>query len=74
MKLETAPFNAGPEAVEALNGDAIDATFIGPNPAINLFSKSGGKAIRIVSGTTSGGRTAFSCTCRWCRTWRRAVS
>jgi sulfonate transport system substrate-binding protein len=55
VKFETAPFNAGPEAVEALNGDAIDASFIGPNPAINLFSKSGGKAIRIVSGTTSGG-------------------
>src|SRR5262245_50131996 len=55
VKLETAPFNAGPEAVEALNADAIDASFIGPNPAINLFSKSDGEAIRIVSGTTSGG-------------------
>src|SRR6185436_13782718 len=46
---------AGPEATEALFSNAIDATFIGPNPAINAFIKSGGQAIRIVSGATSGG-------------------
>jgi len=55
VTLETSPFNAGPEAIEALFAGAIDATFIGPNPAINAFAKSGGKAIRIVAGTTSGG-------------------
>ncbi|MGD9795939.1 MAG: ABC transporter substrate-binding protein [Acidimicrobiia bacterium] len=55
VKLETKSFDAGPEAVEALFSGAIDATFIGPNPAINAFVKSKGKAIRIVSGTTSGG-------------------
>ncbi|HWJ85362.1 MAG TPA: ABC transporter substrate-binding protein [Cellulomonas sp.] len=54
-KLTTQIFNAGPEAVEALFGGAIDAAFVGPNPAINAFSKSDGKAIRIVSGATSGG-------------------
>ena len=54
-KLETTSFNAGPEAVEALFAGAIDAAFVGPNPAINAYSKSGGKAIRIVSGSTSGG-------------------
>lgn len=54
-KLETTSFNAGPEAVEALFAGAIDAAFVGPNPAINAYAKSGGKAIRIVSGSTSGG-------------------
>jgi NitT/TauT family transport system substrate-binding protein len=54
-KLETSSFNAGPAASEALLSGAIDATFIGPNPAINAFSKSKGAAIRIVAGATSGG-------------------
>lgn len=54
-KLTTQTFNAGPSAVEALLSGAIDATFIGPNPAINAFAKSDGEAIRIVSGATSGG-------------------
>jgi NitT/TauT family transport system substrate-binding protein len=53
--LETATFNAGPEAIDALFADSIDATFIGPNPAINAYAKSNGEAIRIVAGTTSGG-------------------
>jgi NitT/TauT family transport system substrate-binding protein len=47
-------FNAGPAAVEALFAGALDATYIGPNPAINAFSKDS-DSIRIVSGATSGG-------------------
>ncbi len=54
-KLETSTFNAGPEATEALLSGAIDATFIGPNPAINSFVKSNGEAIRIVAGATNNG-------------------
>jgi NitT/TauT family transport system substrate-binding protein len=54
-KLKTQVFNAGPAAVEALFGGALDATYIGPNPAINAFVKSKGEAIRIVAGATSGG-------------------
>ena len=54
-KLTTSVFNAGPAAIEALAGGAIDATFIGPNPAINGFANSGGKLLRIVAGTTYGG-------------------
>ena len=53
--LETSTFNAGPEAVDALFADSIDAAFVGPNPAINAFQKSNGEAIRIVAGSTSGG-------------------
>jgi NitT/TauT family transport system substrate-binding protein len=55
VELETETFNAGPEAVEALFAGALDATFIGPNPAINAYAQSHGRAIRIVSGATSGG-------------------
>jgi NitT/TauT family transport system substrate-binding protein len=55
VDLELQTFNAGGEAIEALFGDSIDATFIGPNPAINGFAESDGSALRIVAGTTSGG-------------------
>jgi NitT/TauT family transport system substrate-binding protein len=48
-------FNAGPAAVEALFSKSIDASFVGPNPAINSYSKSNGTATRIVAGTASGG-------------------
>jgi NitT/TauT family transport system substrate-binding protein len=54
-KLSTQVFNAGPAAVEALNAGAIDAAFVGPNPAINSFVQSGGESVRIVAGATSGG-------------------
>lgn len=54
-KLETQIFNAGPAAVEALFGGSLDATYIGPNPAINAFAKSKGKAVRIIAGATTGG-------------------
>jgi NitT/TauT family transport system substrate-binding protein len=54
-KLETSTFNAGPAAVEALFSEAIDAAYLGPNPAINAYAKSQGAAIRIISGATSGG-------------------
>ena len=54
-KLETQTFNAGPAAIEALNSGAIDATFIGPNPAISAWTQSNGSAIKIISGATSGG-------------------
>lgn len=55
VKIEYSYFNAGTEAIEALFAGAIDATFIGPNPAINGFAQSEGEALRIVAGTTSAG-------------------
>ncbi|MCA1720829.1 MAG: ABC transporter substrate-binding protein [Actinobacteria bacterium] len=54
-KLKTQVFNAGPAAVEALFAGSLDAAYVGPNPAINAYVKSKGKAIRIVAGATSGG-------------------
>jgi NitT/TauT family transport system substrate-binding protein len=55
VTLETSTFNSGTEASEALFADAIDMTYIGPNPAINAYAKSKGEAVRIISGATSGG-------------------
>ena len=55
VTLETTTFNSGTEASEALFADAIDMTYIGPNPAINAYAKSNGEAVRIISGATSGG-------------------
>lgn len=55
VKLETQTFTVGTKAVEALFADAIDASYVGPNPAINAYAQSKGEAIRIVSGATSGG-------------------
>lgn len=54
-ELETVVFNAGPAAIEALSAGAIDATYIGPNPAINTFIQSGGRSAHIIAGATSGG-------------------
>jgi len=54
-KLSTQVFNAGPAAIEALNAGAIDATYIGPNPAINSFVKSGGESVNIIAGAAAGG-------------------
>jgi NitT/TauT family transport system substrate-binding protein len=41
--------------VEAIFSDALDISYIGPNPAINAFAQSRGEAIRVVAGATSGG-------------------
>ncbi|MDQ0827795.1 NitT/TauT family transport system substrate-binding protein [Arthrobacter sp. B2I5] len=54
-KLSTQVFNAGPAAIEALNAGAIDATYIGPNPAINSFVKSQGASVKIIAGAAAGG-------------------
>jgi NitT/TauT family transport system substrate-binding protein len=55
VTLETKTFNAGPAAIEAIFSGALDATYIGPNPTVNAFSKSKGEAVRVVSGAASGG-------------------
>jgi NitT/TauT family transport system substrate-binding protein len=55
VELNTFTFNAGTDAMEAFLAGALDITLIGPNPAINGFAQSHGEALRIVSGSTSGG-------------------
>ncbi|MBZ9642430.1 aliphatic sulfonate ABC transporter substrate-binding protein [Streptomyces sp. PSKA30] len=54
-KAEYATFNAGPSEIEALNSGSIDIGWIGPSPAINGYVKSGGKNLRIIGGSASGG-------------------
>lgn len=55
VSLRTQTFNAGPAAVEAMFGGALDAAYVGPNPAINGFVTSKGSELRIVAGAASGG-------------------
>jgi NitT/TauT family transport system substrate-binding protein len=54
-KLTSQVFAAGPAAIEALSAGAIDAAYIGPNPAVNSFVQSAGQSVRIVAGAASGG-------------------
>lgn len=55
VMLTTQTFNAGGDVVEALFNGGLDASYIGPSPAINAWAQSQGQAIRIISGATSGG-------------------
>src|SRR6185369_14546876 len=48
-------FNAGPEVITALFAGEIDASYIGPNPAVNGYVQSDGDDVRIVAGAASGG-------------------
>jgi NitT/TauT family transport system substrate-binding protein len=54
-QIKWAAFNAGPSAIESLFADAVDATFVGPNPAINGYIRSHGEKFVIVCGAASGG-------------------
>ncbi|MFI7101018.1 aliphatic sulfonate ABC transporter substrate-binding protein [Streptomyces sp. NPDC050161] len=54
-KVQSSVFNAGPAEIEALNSGAIDIGWIGPSPAINGYTKSHGKSLKIIGGSASGG-------------------
>ncbi len=54
-ELTTQVFNAGPDVVEAVFAGALDASYIGPSPAINAYGQSDGEAVRIIAGAASGG-------------------
>ena len=53
--LKATAFSAGTEETTAILSGQLDAAYVGPNPAINAWQKSGGKAIKIVSGAATGG-------------------
>ena len=55
LRIKWVSFNAGPTAIEAVFSDAIDATYVGPNPAITGFLRSHGEKFAIVAGSASGG-------------------
>jgi NitT/TauT family transport system substrate-binding protein len=54
-KLQTTVYNSGTQETTAILAGQIDAAYVGPNPAINAWQKSGGTAIKIISGAATGG-------------------
>jgi NitT/TauT family transport system substrate-binding protein len=55
VTLKTSVFSSGTDETTALLAGQLDAAYVGPNPAINAWQKSSGKAIKIISGAASGG-------------------
>lgn len=55
IKVEWFVYNAGPSAMEAIAANSIDLTYVGPNPALNLYVKSQGEEVRIIAGSAKGG-------------------
>jgi NitT/TauT family transport system substrate-binding protein len=55
VTLKTSVFSSGTQETTALLAGQLDAAYVGPNPALSAWQKSGGKAIRIISGAASGG-------------------
>ena len=53
--LKTSTFTSGTQETTALLAGQLDAAYVGPNPAINAWQKSGGTAVKIVSGAATGG-------------------
>ena len=54
-KLTTTVYSSGTQETTAILAGQLDAAYVGPNPAINAFQKSGGTAIKIISGAATGG-------------------
>ena len=55
VRIEWKAFNAGPAAIEALFANAIDLTYVGPNPTVAGYVRSRGEAVRVIAGAASGG-------------------
>jgi NitT/TauT family transport system substrate-binding protein len=55
VRLRWLAFNAGPGAIEAILAGSVDLTYIGPNPVLNGYIRSGGEEIRVLSGAAQGG-------------------
>ena len=55
IKIEWRRFNAGPSAMENLIADIVDVSYVGPSPALNLYTRTKGKEGRLLSGAVKGG-------------------
>ena len=55
VQIEWKAFNAGPSVIEALFANAIDLTYVGPNPTAAGYIRSQGAAVRVIAGAASGG-------------------
>jgi len=58
--LKATAFSTGTEETTALLAGQLDAAYVGPNPAINAWQKSGGTAIKIISGAATGGASVVA--------------
>ena len=54
VDLKLSNYNSGTEVVQALQAQAIDASYVGPNPTITAWTQFD-KGLRVVSGAASGG-------------------
>lgn len=55
VTLAAQPFQQGIAEATALLSGQLDAAYIGTNPTFNAWQKSGGTAIKIISGSAQGG-------------------
>src|SRR5881296_2145074 len=55
VEIQWFTYNAGPSAMEAIFAGSLDATYVGPGPALNAYLKSNGEEIRVISGAANGG-------------------
>jgi NitT/TauT family transport system substrate-binding protein len=53
--LKTSVYSSGTQEATALLAGQLDAAYVGPNPAIDVWQKSNGTEIKIVSGVATGG-------------------
>ncbi len=53
--VKTTVFTSGTQETTAILAGQLDAAYVGPNPAINAWQKSGGTAIKVISGVATGG-------------------
>jgi NitT/TauT family transport system substrate-binding protein len=53
--VKTSVFTSGTQETTAILSGQLDAAYVGPNPAINAWQKSGGTAIKVISGVATGG-------------------
>ncbi|HZR51244.1 MAG TPA: ABC transporter substrate-binding protein [Streptosporangiaceae bacterium] len=53
--LKPTAFASGTQETTALLAGQLDAAYVGPNPTINAWQKSGGTAIKVISGAATGG-------------------
>ncbi len=58
--LKATAFSTGTQETVALLAGQLDAAYVGPNPAINAWQKSGGSAIKIISGAATGGASVVA--------------
>jgi NitT/TauT family transport system substrate-binding protein len=58
--VRTTAFSSGTQETTAILAGQLDAAYVGPNPAINAWQKSGGTAIKVVSGSATGGASVVA--------------